>query len=71
MDKIYSWFKSNKNKKIYVLKEDSPSSVVQNIVLNDENGIKTVNMDLEDSSQLLISKENLTAKEMCVSILLR
>ena len=65
MDKIYSWFKSNKNKKIYVLKEDSPSSVVQNIVLNDENGIKTVNMDLEDSSKLLISKENLTAKEMC------
>lgn len=65
MDKIYSWFKSHKNKKIYVLKEDFPSSVVQNIVLNDENGIKTVNMDLDNSSQLLISKENLTAKEMC------
>lgn len=65
MDKIYSWFKSHKNKKIYVLKEDFPSSIVQNIVLNDENGIKIVNIDLEDSSQLHISKEKLIAKEMC------
>lgn len=65
MDKIYSWFKSHKNKKIYVLKENFPSSVVQNVVLNDENGIKTVNMDLENSSQLFISKEKLIAKEMC------
>ena len=64
MDKIYSWFK-NKKGIIYVLRESFPSSSVKNISLKDEDGTKTINLELEDSSHIFISKENLSSKEMC------
>lgn len=64
MDKIYSWFKDKKGT-IYVLRDLIPSTFVKNISLKDEDGTKTINLELEDSSHIFISKENLTSKEIC------
>lgn len=64
MDKIYSWFK-NKKGTIYVLRDLIPSTLVKNISLKDEDGTKTIELELEDSSHIFISKEKLISKEIC------